>query len=356
MADKKKRPSRLGRGLSSLMAAPADLQPVPVEAEPTDKGSADQAAPSQGQDQPKPPDQAETGTARPSDRASTPSDTPTPSQPPTEAGGGGLVRLPIADIHPNRHQPRQSFDEAALKGLAASIRNDGLMQPIVVRAANDGGAGTPYELIAGERRWRAAKLAGLAAVPAIVHELSDEQSAEWALVENLQREDLNPIEKAEAFKRLADTFHLPHAKIAERVGLERSTVTNLLRLLDLSDFCRGLVRENLLSMGQARAIAGLPDAATQQQLAQRAVREGMSVRQVEQEVRKLLHSPAEVTVSPKKQAANNLVDLEKQIGEQLGTRVKLKTGRKKGAGTLAIDFYSLDEFDALLARMDVKTD
>jgi len=276
--------------------------------------------------------------------------------PPSPDGAGGLLRIPIGDIQPNRHQPRQTFDESALKGLATSIRNDGLMQPIVVRPATGGGAETPYELIAGERRWRAAKLAGLAAVPAIVHALTDEQSAEWALVENLQREDLNPIEKAEAFKRLADTFHLPHAKIAERVGLERSTVTNLLRLLDLSDFCRGLVRENLLSMGQARAIAGLPDAATQQQLAQRVVREGMSVRQVEQEVRKLLQSPSEVAVSPKKQAANNLVDLEKQIGEQLGTRVKLKAGRKKGAGTLAIDFYSLDEFDALLARMDVKTD
>ena len=227
------------------------------------------------------------------------------------------------------------------------------MQPIVVRPAAQEGR---YELIAGERRWRAAKEAGLDRVPALVREINDEKAAELALIENLQREDPNAIEKAEAFQHLADTFHLTHTQIAERVGLERSSVSNLLRLLDLSDFVRDLVRENILSMGQARAIAGLTEPAMQRALAERAVREGWSVRQVEDEVRRLQQPSTSRPNSTTAAASPVLSDLEKQISQQLGTRVKIKAGRKKGAGTLAIDFYSLDEFDALLARLNVKAD
>ncbi|MEM6505396.1 MAG: ParB/RepB/Spo0J family partition protein, partial [Planctomycetota bacterium] len=184
----------------------------------------------------------------------------------------------------------------------------------------------------------------------------DEKAAELALIENLQREDLNAIEKAEAFQHLGDQFGLSHSQIAERVGLERSSISNLLRLLDLSNFVRDLVSQNVLSMGQARAIAGLSDAAQQRALAERAVREGLSVRQVEQEARRLQQPSATQGVKLPGTASPVLSDLEKQIGQQLGTRVKIKAGRKKGAGTLAIDFYSLDEFDALLARLDVKAD
>jgi ParB family chromosome partitioning protein len=358
MADKKKRPSRLGRGLSSLMGTPADLPAVPVEADPA---------------KPHPPTPTPQAPARPAP-ADTAGAAPEPAHPPSaeakeEPGTGradpqpaetaevqavpGLVSIDVLKVSPNKHQPRQQFSEQALEGLSASIQRDGLMQPVVVRPDGQGG----YELIAGERRWRAAQLAGLSAIPAILHEVDDERSAQWALVENLQREDLNPMEKAEAFKRLADGFGLPHAEIAERVGLERSTVSNLMRLLNLSDFCRGLVREELLSMGQARAIAGLPDPAHQKQLAQRAVREGLSVRQVEQAARKFLQNEGNAKPAAGRQASkSNLADLERQIGQQLGTRVRVKAGRKKGSGTLAIDFFSLEEFDALLARMKVDTE
>ena len=337
MADKKKRPSRLGRGLSSLMATPESLPLAPVDSAPALADTTSEIGPSV--------DSVGT-TSAPVMAAESLS---------AESDGSfqGLVSLAVSQVRPNPHQPRQAFDPGPLESLAASIKADGLMQPVVVRP----GEGDTYELIAGERRWRAAQIAGLKTIPAVVHQIDDEKTAEWALIENLQREDLNPIDKAEAFKRLGEEFGLPHAKIAERVGLERSTVTNLLRLLGLSDFCRGLVRENLLSMGQARAIAGLPAATDQKAIAQRAVREGLSVRQVEAEVRKKLQITADPsTPKPTGGQDANLGDLERQIGQQLGTRVRLKAGRKKGSGTLAIDFFSLEDFDALLARMSVDTE
>lgn len=328
MAAKKNRPSRLGRGLSSLMATPVEVA-VPPSAE---------------------PNHSSTRTAAPSETQPTaPTFAPKPGQAERE-----LVRLPVTAIQPNQHQPRQRFDPSKIRSLAQSIKNDGLMQPVVVRPV----AGDPsrYELIAGERRWRAAQEAGLDQVPALIREIDDEKAAELALIENLQREDLNAIEKAEAFQYLSNQFGLTHTQIAQRVGLERSSVSNLLRLLDLSDFARDLVRENVLSMGQARAIAGLADATQQRALAERAVREGLSVRQVEQEVKRLQQPLVNKPESYSAPTSSVLSDLEKQISQQLGTRVKIKAGKKKGAGTLAIDFYSLDEFDALLNRMDVKAD
>ncbi|MBX2852772.1 MAG: ParB/RepB/Spo0J family partition protein [Phycisphaeraceae bacterium] len=325
MATKKNRPSRLGRGLSSLMATPVEVVP---------------------------PQQAESG--KPTVPAASPSGDPSPApSQPDGAGDQGLVHLTVSSIKPNQHQPRQRFDPAKIRSLAESIKNDGLMQPIVVRPAAAGPG--QYELVAGERRWRAAQEAGLDRVPALVREIDEEKAAELALIENLQREDLNAIEKAEAFQHLGDQFGLTHTQIAERVGLERSSVSNLLRLLDLSDFVRDLVREKVLSMGQARAIAGLADAVQQRALAERAVREGLSVRQVEQEARRL-QQPAAGRTPSGSSPSPVLSDLEKQIGQQLGTRVKIRAGKKKGAGTIAIDFYSLDEFDTLLARLDVKAD
>ena len=324
MAAKKNRPSRLGRGLSSLMATPVEVElPKPPTSQ---AATASPAAPTADADE------HENASKQSSD---------------------GLFRLPVSSIRPNRHQPRQRFDPAKIKSLAESIKADGLMQPIVVRPSADQPG--QYELIAGERRWRAAQEAGLSHVPSLIREIDEEKAAELALIENLQREDLNAIEKAEAFQHLADQFGLSHSQIAERVGLEPSSVSNLLRLLDLSDFVRDLVRENILSMGQARAIAGIVNGAQQRALAEKAVREGLSVRQVEQEVRRL-QQPSSAAKLPGGSASPVLSDLEKQIGQQLGTRVKIKAGKKKGAGTLAIDFYSLDEFDALLARLDVKAD
>lgn len=323
MATKKNRPSRLGRGLSSLMATPVEVVP---------------------------PTQSENTQAQAVADSSSASVSPTPSVPDAQ----GLNHLAVTAIRANQHQPRQRFDPAKIRSLAASIKQDGLMQPIVVRPAADETG--QYELIAGERRWRAAQEAGLTQVPALIREIDEEKAAELALIENLQREDLNAIEKAEAFQHLGDQFGLTHTQIAERVGLERSSVSNLLRLLDLSDFVRDLVRENVLSMGQARAIAGLADAVQQRGLAERAVREGLSVRQVEQEARRLQQPATTQGTKVPAFASPVLSDLEKQIGQQLGTRVKIKAGKKKGAGTMSIDFYSLDEFDALLSRLDVKAD
>lgn len=327
MPTKKNKQSRLGRGLSSLMATPVEVQ-------------SRAAAPSQDTTH-----NEQNSQSTPSQSDETP--TAAPEQP-------GLSHLPVELLQRNRHQPRQKFDPTAIKSLAESIQKDGLMQPIVVRPLPEDNH--RYEIIAGERRWRAAQEAGIKAVPALVREMGDEKSAEWALIENLQREDLNAIEKAEAFQHLANKFGLSNTEIGERVGLERSTVSNLLRLLDLSDFVRDLLREEMLSMGQARAIAGIKNGDHQRALAERAVREGLSVRQVEAEVKRLLELNTKHADSaiPAAVSSPALTDLEKQIGTQLGTKVKIKTSRKKGAGTLSIDFYSLDQFDALLARMDVQ--
>ncbi|MEM7626364.1 MAG: ParB/RepB/Spo0J family partition protein [Planctomycetota bacterium] len=324
----KKRPSRLGRGLSSLMAAPAA---VSVSTEPVSPNgeAADVAA----------------AVERPAVPGSSAAEIP------SNGGASGFAHLEVASIHPSSGQPRQRFEEAALKRLAESIRNEGLMQPVIVRPMGKAG----YELVAGERRWRAAKIAGLEAVPALVKDLDDRQLAEWALIENLQREDLNPIERAEAFERLGDAFGLSHEEIAERVGLERSTVTNLLRLLRLAPAVREMVACEALSMGQSRALAGIESPTDQVTLAERAVKEGMSVRQVEAAAKGLREGGKPSEPTKKAVRAAYLDDLERQIGEQLSTKVQIKTARKKGAGTLSIDFYSIDQFDGLLAKLGVET-
>lgn len=318
----KKRPSRLGKGLSSLMATPAAVS-VAAPAEPL-------AAVSSG----------ENSTA-----------SAVPSLGPSIEPSAGFVWLTIAEIRPNPDQPRQHFDEAALRRLSDSIRSEGLMQPVIVRP----GDGCGYELVAGERRWRAAKMAGLEKVPALLKELDDRQLAEWALIENLQREDLNPIERAEAFERLGAAFNMSHEEIAERVGLERSTVTNLLRLLRLAPLVREMVVRESLSMGQARALAGVEAHAEQLALAERAIKEGMSVRQVEAAVKALRAGGKPVEPTGKAVRAAYLDDLERQIGQQLSTKVQIKTARKKGAGTLSIDFYNIDQFDELLGKLGVET-
>jgi len=229
-----------------------------------------------------------------------------------------------------------------------------VMQPIVVRQSEEGG----YELVAGERRWRAAGIAGLASVPALVRDLTDRQMAEWALIENLQREDLNPIERATAFRNLSDNHGLTQAQLAERLGLDRSTVTNLLRLLKLAPEVQTFVSQGTLSMSQARSIASIDDREQQIQLAENAIRKAWSVRETEEAVRRTNAAAADGPPLPQKAPAPRaayLADLERQIAEQLSTKVKLKAGRKKGSGTLAIDFYSIDEFDQLMGRLGVST-
>lgn len=346
-----RKPTRLGRGLSTLMA-----QPIPVVAVTNPEKLS--AAPALRQ-----PDHQ--GNANLNRANSTPQDPDVDSV--DSSSTDKLLYLPIDGIKANPHQPRQKFEDEALGQLASSIRTDGLIQPIVVRPRKDyasttsldGGkelASPKYELVAGERRWRAAQLAGLNELPAIVRDLNDQQIAEWALIENLQREDLNPIERAKAFQRLIDQFQMSHEQIAQRVGVERPTISNSIRLLNLCDFAQGLVQDGLLSAGQAKALAGIGDSQQQKIMAQRTVTQGWTVRQVEQEIRRLGERASDPTMGkPTKLDKTNahLRDLEQRLGQALQTKVKLKSGRKKGAGTLSIEYYSLDQFDDLMQRLNV---
>lgn len=316
--DTKRRTARLGRGLSSLMAG-AGNAPASVAVEPETT-----------------PDSVEKqGNAEPTDN---------------------VHQLAIDAVEPNPFQPRQRFETEALQNLAESIRHDGVMQPIIVRGPVTNGK---YQIIAGERRWRACQLANLETIPAIVRDLSDQDTAEWALIENIQREDLNPIEQAEAFQTLVDRYQLSHEQIASRAGINRSTVSNALRILGLQLDVRQFVLDGLLSAGQARAIAGLSDGPAQKALAVRAVRQNWSVRQVESAVRQANDGTNSTKTSDNSKKGGRtpyLADLQKQIGQQLGTKVQIRAGRKKGTGSLSIDFYSIEQFDELLSKLGVKTD
>ncbi|MBI1337756.1 MAG: ParB/RepB/Spo0J family partition protein [Phycisphaera sp.] len=325
----KNKPSRLGRGLSSLMSAPVS---VAATAAPT--------------------------VDTPVVKADTPTRDAHQASQNHAAPDTGLRLIPIGSIIPNRHQPRQRFDPVALEQLANSIRSEGVIQPILVRPVTDShNPETAYELIAGERRWRAGQLAGLNTLPAVVNELDDRQTAEWALIENLQREDLNPIEKAHAFKNLIEQFKLSQDQVAQRIGSDRSTISNILRLLNLHEFSQTLIREGVLSAGHARALLAITDADLQLAIAKRTVKEQLSVRQLEQLTRRLTAPPSDAPAGrPGKRSPAHLEDLAQQIGRQLGTKVHIKTGRRKGTGTISIDFYSIDQFDALLKRMDVETE
>lgn len=369
---------RLGKGLSEMFAQPVQVDPPAADAiAPTD-ATADAPPTAPVDTGPRSPHAAD-DTARADSPSASESPAPAPEPQATAADEAGITWLAIDDIQPNPYQPRQRVPDASIETLAESIRTHGVMQPIVVRfapeapkapkapeapdapeAADHAEAGR-YEIIAGERRWRAARLAGLERVPALLRELSNQDAAEWALVENLQREDLNPMDRASAFARLLEEFSLTHQQVAERVGVDRSSVANLIRLLALAEPVQTLVRDGHLSMGQARAIAGLSDAQAQQNLAERAVRQGLSVRQVEKLVRSLGAQDGkppeqESTAAKNRPSTSHLHDLEKQLGEQLGTRVSIRPGRKKGSGKLTIEFYSVDAFDDLLERLGVRAE
>jgi len=263
-------------------------------------------------------------------------------------------------IVPSRFQPRKSIDDAALARLADSIKRSGLMQPVIVRLIESSGGGLrKYELVAGERRWRAAQAAGLTHVPALVRELPDEDAAEWALVENVQREDLNPMERAWALKALGERFKLQQGELAERIGLERSTVANLIRLTELEPEIAAMLARSELSAGHGKALLAAPPGEARIRLAGQAAAQGMTVRALEQ-------AAAQLGGKPRKQGAvaagggsaerlAALRDLERQIGQQLGTKVQISTDRRGTRGRLAIEFYGLDHFDGLLARLNVRT-
>ncbi len=262
--------------------------------------------------------------------------------------------MSVDAVSPSPFQPRERFDDAGLASLAESIRRSGVMQPIIVRpAARQGGGTVRYELVAGERRWRAARLAGLASVPALVRDLDDESAAEWAVVENVQREDLNPIERARALRGLVERFGLTHGEIAERVGLERSSVANLIRLTDLDARVQELIATGALSAGHGKALLTAADAVRRVALAERAVRESWTVRRLEREARRTtaVGGGADTKGGVAREAV--IVDLERRLSQHLGTKVTIVTGASGARGRIVVEFYDLDHFDGLMARMGV---
>jgi len=254
-----------------------------------------------------------------------------------------MSQIDIDRIWPNPEQPRKEFEQEALDDLARSIKRDGVIQPVVLRRSKDAGQ---YELIAGERRWRAAQIAGLLKVPAVVREISDDRMLEYALVENLQREDLNPIEAALAFRQLIDDFELKHEDVADRVGKSRVTVTNALRLLNLPIAVQQRVGQGELSAAHARQLLAVGSPEMQAKLADRAVAEEMSVRQLESIIKRLGQAKAPKPRKTTEERDPNLVAAEQEMQRLLGTKVGIVPGRKKG-GRVEIHYYSDEELDRL---------
>lgn len=254
------------------------------------------------------------------------------------------------DCIPNKYQPRTSFDDAGLAELADSIRRVGVVQPILVRPRAVGG----YEIVAGERRWRAAKLAGLKEIPAIVKTLTDAESAEWAVIENVQREDLNAIERGMAMRGLIDRFGLTQAQVAERVGIDRSTVANLIRLVELEPSIRDMIVSGKLSAGHGKALLMAPTGASREALAEKAAKEEWSVRRIERAASGLAEGHRQA-VKPSKQLSSAqaaaIADLERRLGEHLGTKVSIQTDSKGEKGRVLLEFYGLDHFDGLMSRL-----
>lgn len=253
--------------------------------------------------------------------------------------GVGMQQLSIGSIRPNRHQPRGHFDEETLASLADSIREVGVLQPILVRETAEG-----YELIAGERRWRAARRVGLQTVPAIVRGADDVSSLQQALIENVQREELKPLEEAAAYQQLIEDFELTHDEVARRVGRSRATISNTLRLLQLPPSVQRLLQQGSLHMGHARALLGTPDRAFQEQLAKRAAAEGLSVREVEAAVRLREETPGKrVARTQTKLRPPGLMELEELLGDYLETRVQVSMGPKRGK--VVIQFATLEDLE-----------
>lgn len=277
---------------------------------------------------------------------------------PPEAAGAtsdtssALRDVPVASIRPNPHQPRRHFDEESLSSLAASVRELGVLQPILVRDAGEG----EYELIAGERRWRAAKRAGLPTIPVVVRTADDLSSLEQAVVENLHRQDLNPLEEAAAYQQLIEDFSMTHDQLASRVGKSRATITNMLRLFQLPPAIQKLVAEGTLSAGHARALLGTPDRAFQEALARKAVHEGLSVRAVEEAVRARGEvedgangGGAAAARGPRLRQAG-MHELEQLLSEHLATRVKVQETAKAG-GKVVVEFADLDDLERIYRAM-----
>jgi ParB family chromosome partitioning protein len=279
----------------------------------------------------------------------------------TGEAGPGLKEVPVGSISPNPHQPRAYFDEESLASLTASVAELGVLQPILVRELGD----ERYELIAGERRWRAAKRAGLPAIPVVVRTVDEVLSLEQALVENLHREDLNPLEEAAAYQQLLEDFELTQEAVAQKVGKSRSAVANTLRLFQLPPTIQRLVAENRLAAGHAKALLGTPDRAFQEALATRIVDDGLSVREAEEAVRR--HQEAEQEPTPdegdapaargrsvpaaKRLRAPGLLELEELLAVHLDTRVTVRMAGADGKGKVSVEFGGLEDLERIYRAM-----
>ena len=306
--------SGLGRGLGSLFGDIEEAQkPVPVE-----KPKAAKPAPAKAQSNSKKMESAEPA-----------------------ATGDAVIYVKVADIKPNAAQPRKVFDEDALADLAASIKEHGLIQPVILRKAKKG-----YELVAGERRWRAAHLAGLKEIPAIVRELDEKTNALFALIENVQREDLNAIEEAEGIKAIIDQYDFTQEEASKVVGKSRSYVTNSLRLLDLPAEVRALVSDGKLSQGHAKAIAGLAGEELQKEVAEKAAKDGWSVRQIENYTKSKPKKRVQIYSKKVQKKDAETRELEDRLTEGLGTRVQVEGNAKRGK--IIVEYYSADELDRIV--------
>jgi ParB family chromosome partitioning protein len=274
----------------------------------------------------------------------------TPASDESAPGGDLLRELPVDLLQRGQYQPRVDMRQDTLENLASSIKAQGVVQPIVVRPIKARGGEQRYEIVAGERRWRAAQIAGLQNVPAIIREVPDEAAIAMALIENIQRENLNPLEEARALDRLIREFNLTHAEAAQAVGRSRASVSNLLRLQDLSDKVKPLLEDRRLEMGHARALLGISSANQQYDAARQVVKRGLSVRETERLVKRMLEG---AKPKPAKPAASQNADirrLEKDVSDRLGAKVSVQH-TSKGAGKLVISYNSLDELDGILSHI-----
>ena len=266
----------------------------------------------------------------------------TASSPEEEKDGTLMVKL--SKVEPNREQPRKNFDEDSLQELAESLKQFGMLQPILVQNRGD-----YYEIIAGERSWRAAKIAGLKEVPVIVRELTEQEIVEISLIENIQREDLNPIEEAQAYKRLLTEFHLKQDEVAERVSKSRTAVTNSMRLLKLCDEVQKMVVDDMISTGHARALISIEDPEEQYLIAQKIFDEKLSVREVEKLV-KDLHKPPKPPKEENKTLQAIYQEISERLKQSLSTKVSV-SAKQNGAGKIEIEFYNHEDLERLLERI-----
>ena len=262
-----------------------------------------------------------------------------------------LKQIPVDLLQRGQYQPRLDIRQDSLEELANSIKAQGVVQPIIARPIGKSSDTQRYEIVAGERRWRAAQMAGLESIPAVVRDLPDEAAIAMALIENIQREDLNPLEEARALDRLIREFDLTHGEAAEAVGRSRASVSNLLRLLDLSDKVKPMLEARQIEMGHARALLSISDGVQQHDAARQVISKGLSVRETERLVKHMLAGPAEKT--PPKKPASQSADirrLEVEVSEKLGAKVSLQH-TQKGAGKLVISYNNLDELDGILKHI-----